>query len=235
MIYFTLLIIISLYAAYPNCIDLKPDKINSMSKGKIEILALGDSYTIGEKVAESARWLLQLVEELRRHGFDPAEPRIIAETGWTTDELISAIEAARITEMYDIVTLLIGVNNQYRGRDTAEYRTEFKKLLNLAKVFAIEDPERIVVLSIPDWGVTPFAEGRDRDKISEEIDLFNSINREETESLGAYYLDITEISRREGNRSGYLAEDGLHPSGKMYREWVKLLLPLVLQILESKN
>jgi lysophospholipase L1-like esterase len=180
-------------------------------------LALGDSYTIGESVAVADRWPNQLAVKL-----DIANPEIIAKTGWTTDELSSAIDAAKPQGPYALVTLLIGVNNQYRGRDAEQYRKEFAALLHRAIAFAGGDPKRVVVVSIPDWGVTPFAAGRDRAKIGAEIDHFNAINAEETKRAGAHYADITPVSRRDVT---LVAPDGLHPSAKMYSEWVTVIEP----------
>ena len=180
-------------------------------------LALGDSYTIGESVPATERFPVQLARELGL-----GEPQIIAKTGWTTDELDSAIDAANPRGSYDLVTLLIGVNNQYRGRDAEQYRGEFAALLQRAIGFAGGDVKKVIVVSIPDWGVTPFAEGRDRAKIAAEIDRYNTVNREETSRAGARYVDITPISR--GSDPALVAGDGLHPSGKQYGEWVKLIL-----------
>jgi len=182
-------------------------------------LALGDSYTIGESVAEADRFPNQLARTLGT----PA-PRIIARTGWTTDELDAAIDTADVSGTYDLVTLLIGVNNQYRGRDAEEYRREFVALLSRAIGFAGGDPQKVIVVSIPDWGVTPFAEGRDRAKIAAEIDRYNAINREEAERAGARYAAITAISR--GSDPALVAPDGLHPSGKQYGQWAKVIAPL---------
>ena len=181
-------------------------------------LALGDSYTIGESVPESERFPVQLAREL-----GIPEPTIIAKTGWTTDELASQLDAVRLRGPFDLVTLLIGVNNQYRGRSADEYRTQFKDLLDRAIGFAGGDPKKVIVVSIPDWGVTPFAEGRDRAKIAREIDQFNAINREEAARAGAKWVDITPISRR--SDPALVAGDGLHPSGKQYTEWVKVIAP----------
>jgi lysophospholipase L1-like esterase len=181
-------------------------------------LALGDSYTIGESVASTERFPVQLARELGL-----GEPQIIAKTGWTTDELNTAIDAANPQSPYDLVTLLIGVNNQYRGRDAEQYRGEFAALLQRAIGFAGGNARKVVVVSIPDWGVTPFAEGRDRARIGAEIDRYNAINREETARAGARYADITPRSR--GGDPALVAGDGLHPSGKQYGEWVKVILP----------
>jgi undecaprenyl-diphosphatase len=181
-------------------------------------LALGDSYTIGESVPAGERFPVQLAQALH-----VGEPEIIAKTGWTTDELNAAIDAADPKGPYDLVTLLIGVNNQYRGRGADEYRTQFAALLQRAIGFAGGNAKHVVVVSIPDWGVTPFADGRDRAKIGREIDQFNAINREEAARAGAKWVDITPISRRAD--PSLVAGDGLHPSGAQYAEWVKAIVP----------
>jgi len=188
-------------------------------------LALGDSYTIGESVAAADRWPNQLALQLRKNGIDIGYPEIIAKTGWTTDELSSAIDAAKPHGPYALVTLLIGVNNQYRGREAEQYRREFVALLQRAIAFAGNDPKRVLVVSIPDWGVTPFAASRDRAKIGAEIDHFNAINAEETKRPGARYADITPISRHAATDAALVAPDGLHPSATMYTEWVRIILP----------
>ena len=181
-------------------------------------LALGDSYTIGESVAENERFPAQLARQLHI-----AAPEIVAKTGWTTGELAAGIDAANPQGPYDLVTLLIGVNNQYRGLNEEEYREQLIKLLRRAVAFAGGDAKKVVVVSIPDWGRTPFAEDRDTPHISADIDTFNSINHEEAGKIGARYVDITEVSRRED--PALVAGDKLHPSAKQYAEWVKLILP----------
>jgi lysophospholipase L1-like esterase len=190
----------------------------------MRILCLGDSYTIGESVPVAERWPVQLAEVLRERGMDVADPVIIAKTGWTTDELSEAIDEADPQGPFDLVTLLIGVNNQYRGRSAEEYRRQFHGLLARAIGFAGGRAGRVIVLSIPDWGVTPYAADRDRQQISREIDAFNAINREETGKAGARYVDITPISREAVSQPALIAEDGLHPSGGMYRRWVEAVL-----------
>ena len=189
-----------------------------MSERKPRYLALGDSYTIGESVAAADRFPHQLARQL-----EIAEPQIIARTGWTTDELNAAIDAAAVDGRFDLVTLLIGVNNQYRGRDAEEYRREFAALLGRAIGFAGGDPKKVVVVSIPDWGVTPFAATRNRAEIASAIDRYNAVNREETAKAGARYVDITSVSRR--TDPAMVAPDGLHPSATQYAEWVRLILP----------
>lgn len=184
---------------------------------RVRYLALGDSYTIGESVPSNERFPVVLAKTWKL-----GEPQIIAKTGWTTDELNAAIDAADPKGPYELVTLLIGVNNQYRGRDAEQYRGEFAGLLKRAIGFAGGDARKVIVVSIPDWGVTPFAEGRDRAKIAAEIDRYNAINREESLRAGAQYVDITPISRQ--HDASLVAADGLHPSGKQYLQWVKTIV-----------
>ena len=198
---------------------------------KIRYLALGDSYTIGESVEEAERWPNQLADFLKAGGV-PTEVTIIARTGWTTNELWDGIQAQKINLPYDLVSLLIGVNNQYRGYDINEYRTQFVFLLNMSIEYAGGNPKRVIVLSIPDWGVTPFAQGQNSEQIARDIDAFNAVNREETEKAGAYYVDVTPISREAVRDDSLIASDGLHPSGKMYLEWAKLAYPAALEALE---
>ena len=198
-------------------------------------LALGDSYTIGEGVADSQRWPEQLVDALRREGWSIATPRIVARTGWTTDELSAAIDQQAFDPPYDLVTLLIGVNNQYRGGGLDRYRAEFRALLRRAIGFAGQDAQRVVVVSIPDWGVTRFARDghRDRRQIAREIDAFNAANRALAAELGVGYADVTPASRDRGDEPAMLAEDGLHPSAAMYRRWVAAILPAARLALSS--
>jgi len=201
----------------------------------MRFLALGDSYTIGESVQPADRWPVQLAALFRGGGLPVEDPLIIATTGWTTDELMAGIDRANPTGPYDLVSLLIGVNNQYRGRDPEEYRQQFVTLLNRAIAFADGRLSRVLVLSIPDWSVTPFAAGRDRVAIAADIDRFNIINREETAKLGAHYVDVTPISRRASNDPALIADDGLHPSGKMYTEWAKLAFLAAREALGKNN
>lgn len=201
--------------------------------GTMRFLALGDSYTIGEGVDEAERWPVRLAALLRERGVPIDDPHIIARTGWTTDELSAAIDDAHPQGPYALVTLLIGVNNQYRGRDAEEYRAQLADLLRRAVAFAGGDARRVVVLSIPDWGVTPFAEGRDRARIAAEIDACNAINRAEAERAGARYVDVTPQTRAAGADPAFLVADGLHPSGRSYAEWARLALPEAEQALAS--
>ena len=200
----------------------------------LRYLALGDSYTIGESVEERERWpnqLATLIEASPDFSGKWVEVSIIARTGWTTQELWDGIQDRKLERSYDLVSLLIGVNNQYRGYDINEYREQFIFLLSKSIEYAGSDPNRVIVLSIPDWGVTPFAQGRDREQVAKDIDAFNAVNKQETEKAGAHYVDITPISRQAVNHASLVAPDGLHPSGEMYAEWAQLALPVVLQIL----
>ena len=196
---------------------------------ELRYLALGDSYTIGEGVPESGRWPVQLARALRADGVPLTDPRIIAQTGWTTDELDAAIDAVHPLAEYDLVSLLIGVNNQYRGRSVDEYRVQFAGLLERAIGFAQWRRERVLVLSIPDWGITPFAHeaARDPERIAIEIDAFNAAARQVCSARGVAFVDITPVSRAHGAEPRMLAEDGLHPSATMYNEWMRLALPVV--------
>jgi lysophospholipase L1-like esterase len=206
--------------------------MDKAAKQPIRYLALGDSYTIGEAVTDNQRFPVQLTESLRANGLSMNDPLVIARTGWTTDELDAGINDANLQGMFDLVTLLIGVNNQYRGRDLEEYRVQFRGLLQRAVSFADGEAGRVIVVSIPDWGVTPFASDRDRAQIAAELDAFNTVNRQEATKAGARYADITPISRRAVEDVSLVAEDGLHPSGKMYGLWVELLLPEAAEILQ---
>lgn len=198
----------------------------------MRILALGDSYTIGEGVLPGERWPVQLAARLRVAGRQAVDPLIIASTGWTTADLAAGIAQAQPAGPFDLVTLLIGVNNQYQGRELSEYRAQFRDLLLQAVSFTGGRAGRVLVLSIPDWGATPFAigSGRDRAQIAAQIDQFNQANHAESRSAGTSYVDITPLTRRWSAEPGWLASDGLHPSGMMYAAWADLALPWVLKI-----
>jgi len=199
---------------------------------RARILSLGDSYTIGESVSSDDRWPVQLVSLLRARGLDVADPQIIARTGWTTRDLSAAIDEERPRGPFDLVTLLIGVNDQYRGRSADEYRPQFRLVLSRALTQAGRRSESVIVISIPDWGVTPHAQGRDRRKVAAGIDAFNAVNREEALAAGTHYADITGLSRLAANNRNLVAADGLHPSAAMYVEWAHALLPLALDVLD---
>ena len=190
-------------------------------------LALGDSYTIGEGVPLHESFPYQVVQLLRRDGFDCGAAEIIAKTGWATDELLSAISAMKLLLVYDFVSLLVGVNNQYRGRSLEEYRQQFETLLRKSIRFAGNQPSKVIVLSIPDWSITPYAGERDRKKISEEIDAFNLINKSIAQQFQTHYLDITSGQRKDANDVSLITGDGLHPSAKEYRRWANLIFEIV--------
>ncbi len=183
-------------------------------------LALGDSYTVGESVKVEERWPVLIADRIKAEGNEISGAKIIARTGWTTDELFKGIDDADVSGKYDFVSLLIGVNNQFRGRDIEDFRTEFKELLDRAIGFAYEK-EKVFVVSIPDWGAMPFAEGRNRAKIGREIDAYNRVVQEESAKQNIKFIDITPISREAKEDLSLVARDDLHPSGKMYRRWVE--------------
>ncbi|MCS4278405.1 SGNH/GDSL hydrolase family protein [Stenotrophomonas rhizophila] len=184
-------------------------------------LALGDSYTIGEGVEPAGRWPMQLAAALRDIGVAVDDPTIIATTGWTTDELEAGIDADAPQGPFELVSLLIGVNDQYRGRSVDEYRPRFTALLQRALAFAADRAPRVLVLSIPDWGVTPYAvaSGRDRVRIGQELDAYNAAAAAICAEHDVAFVDITDLSRQLGGESVMLAEDGLHPSAAMYTLW----------------
>ena len=189
-------------------------------------LALGDSYTIGEGVAVGERWPEQWCRARRIAGETIDSPRIIAQTGWTTDELSAAMDAAEPLGQWDLVTLLIGVNNQYRGLPINDFAGSFAALLHRSLSLAGNRPERVLVLSIPDWSVTPFARasGRDLAQIAREIDDYNDASREACAAEGVAWLDITGLTRAAGSEPDMLVDDGLHPSGKHYAAWVQKIM-----------
>jgi len=213
-----------------------PDTVDDMdqAKDKLKYLALGDSYTIGESVDVALRFPVQIADSLKKRGYLVEDPRIIAVTGWTTSDLKAGIKAANPQGPYDLVSLLIGVNNQYRGIDINIYRKEFGELIDQSILFAGNDTGRVIVLSIPDWGVTPFATSRDGEKIAWEIDQYNAINKEITLSKGITWVDVTGISRLAEKDVTLIAGDGLHPSGKMYTEWVRLAVPEIVKMLKEE-
>jgi len=192
-------------------------------------LALGDSYTIGEQVPFQDNFPNQTVALLRQKNINITDPVIIATTGWTSDELQAAIREKDLKETFSIVSLLIGVNNQYRGRSVENYQVEFLQLLSQAIHFANGHADKVFVLSIPDWGVTPFAEGKDRAQIATEIDAYNAASKTITQAHQCHFIDITDSTRANGQKEDFLAEDKLHPSGKEYAIWAERLAERVIQ------
>jgi len=199
----------------------------------VRFLALGDSYTIGEGVAEDMRWPNQLARMLRGRGIAVDEPQLVARTAWTTDELADAITAANPCGPFDLVTLMIGVNDQYRSREVASFAVEYEKLLQSAAGFASDEPARVIALSIPDWGATPFAEGRDGARIAGEIEAYNTRAAELTRAAGARWVSVTEITRAMRHDPALVVSDKLHPSGEMYRRWAELLIADAIAILSA--
>lgn len=196
-------------------------------------LALGDSYTIGQSVKINERYPVQLVEQLRIAGFNVAEAEIIATSGWTTGNLLDAVKDKAAAPVYDMVTLLIGVNNQYQRRSVEEYRNQFTTLLKKAIRFAGNRPGRVIVLSIPDYSVTPFAHTSDKEKIAREINSFNLVNKRISDVCHVNYLNITNESRKAARDHSLIAYDDLHFSGKEYRIWTSLLVPIMSEALKK--
>ena len=214
---------------------LNPDRTNIMDTIPKNYLALGDSYTIGESVAEEKRFPVQTVKMLRDSGVFVNDADIIATTGWTTRDLLNAIELSTTLPVYDVVTLLIGVNNQYQGKNITDYKKEFSEIIKKAIHFAGEDPQHVIVLSIPDYSVTPFALTSDTQKIAREIDNFNAINKEIALAEGACYIDITGISRQKKDHHLLIAADGLHPSALQYVKWSSLLKEMIFTIFKNER
>jgi lysophospholipase L1-like esterase len=185
-------------------------------------LALGDSYTIGEGVPLHQGYPYQTVQLLRAAGLEFCAPEIIASTGWTTDELDHTLSTLRLLPRYDIVSLLIGVNNQYRGRDSGEYSRQFTELLRKA-IHYTGTPSKVFVLSIPDWGYSPFAGSRDKALISGEVDAFNAVAQTTAHQQKVHFIDITAHSRTEGATPENFVADGLHPAPATYRFWAQPL------------
>ncbi len=198
-------------------------KINVFAQKEVKFLALGDSYTIGESVAEGERWPVLLSKALNAKGKSVSKPTIIATTGWRTDNLKDAIDKAKLKNEYGIVTLLIGVNNQYQGKLVEQYSKEFEDLLLTAIRLAKGKKDNVLVVSIPDYGYTPFGTAKQVD-ITKAIDSFNNANKSITEKVGVKYVNITDISRKGLEQPELVAADGLHPSGKMYRLWVDRIM-----------
>lgn len=195
-------------------------------------LALGDSYTIGQSVQETERFPSQTVRLLRAQNINISDVAYIATTGWTTTNLLSALSLQKPVKDFDIVSLLIGVNDQYQQRDRAGYSERFSALLNIAVDLARGRKSRVFVLSIPDYSVTPFVQEGEKTLVTMQIDLFNAINKEITLQNNITYIDITPSTRRAANDASLIANDGLHPSSEEYAVWANMLAPLIKKALQ---
>lgn len=207
-----------------------PINNNPDTKNGLTYLALGDSYTIGQSVAEDQRWPVLFARTMTGNGTTLSKPDIIAKTGWTTANLLSNISSVSAAKPYDLVSLLIGVNNQYQGLSIEQYRAEFRELLLKSINYAGGRSNRVFVLSIPDWGATPAGSGS-REVISKEIDQFNAVAKEECQKEKILFIDITPISRKALNDVTLVADDRLHYSGKMRQLWVDEAIPYVRKLL----
>ena len=204
-------------------------KVSSVNQGttNLSLLALGDSYTIGELVGESERFASQTAVLLKQDKINMDPITYVAKTGWRTDEILAAIDAASLESKYNLVTLLAGVNDQFQDVDTATYRTHFTSLVERAIHYAGDDAAHVFVLSMPDYGVTPSVPTSEKAAVAQEIDNFNAINRDIASAHGCVYVDITPTTRLMMDDSSLIAPDGLHPSGKEYAQWATLLAPLI--------
>ena len=217
------------YFLIPLCIFILSScyKEKEKNQSNLRYLALGDSYTIGEGIKFEYNYPKQIVNQI----FLIDTVTVIAKTGWTTDELIDTLNNLQI-DKFDVVSLLIGVNNQFRGYQIDKYVMEFESLLNRAIDYS-KDKKNVFVLSIPDYGVTPFGKVKGQERIYREINSYNNINRIIAEKYNVMYFDITEISRKAENDSSLLAEDKLHPSKKMYKMWIEKLKNELLDSLKN--
>lgn len=198
-------------------------------KDSLSFLALGDSYTVGTSEIPANSWPQQLVKAFAKKDVFIKSPKIIAGAGWTTEKLLSEVQSSNLNPEYDLVSLLIGVNNQYRGLDIDQFRTQFLELLEISISLAGNDTAKVFVLSIPDWGVMPFAALKDKEKITREIANYNAIIKEEVTKRSVIYIDITKLSRQATFDNTLIASDGLHPSKKMYKTWVRKILKNLLK------
>ncbi|WP_420322080.1 SGNH/GDSL hydrolase family protein [Flagellimonas sp.] len=193
-------------------------------KDSISFLALGDSYTVGTSESKMNSWPLQFVHQSRKKKINIKTPTIIAKAGWTTTDLLKAIHTEKPKPNYDLVSLMVGVNNQYKRNDIGIFKKEFPLLLDQSIYLANGNPQNVIVLSIPDWSVTPFARFKDKKKIVQELDIYNSIIEQEAQKKGALFIEITKMSKNALVNPSLIASDSLHPSRKMYRMWVKKIV-----------
>ena len=215
-----------------SCNDKEP-KITEESTEPLTYLALGDSYTIGESVPEEGRWPVQLVDSLQKRGVEINAPKIIAKTGWTTQDLLSAMEKQLGDEKFDLVSILIGVNNQYQGKSIENYRIDLDKIFSEAIAHSKTGKEGVFAVSIPDYGATPFGAERS-EEIAAEIEQFNAVFKEKAETFGVPFYNITPISKRAAQEPELVANDDLHPSAEMYSLWVAEFIDEVVQIISPE-
>ena len=213
---------------------LQPAAGNGVSTS-VDIISLGDSYTAGFGVSESERWPVLLADQLSTNNIFVKKLDIVAKSGWTTKELLDGIETIELDQNYDLVSLLIGVNNQYQGNDLSIYQKDFERLVTRAIDFSDGNPNRVLVLSIPDYSVTEYAKLLDLDlpEIRSEIETYNREAEKICQQKGVVFCNITELSRLAGHDPTLTAPDGLHPSGAMYRQWVSKCYPLVIDMLSN--
>lgn len=221
-------IMMLLFLILCGCGNSSPGTVIEENPDPITFLALGDSYTIGEAVPEDQRWPLQLATALRKRGIKISPPMIIARTGWTTGDLLEAMDRQLDGEQYDLVSVLIGVNNQYQGKSITEYEKQLREILSRAISHSRTGKDGVFAVSIPDYGATPFGEGN-REEIAAEIQVFNEVFRSVATEFGVDFYNITPISKRAATEPGLVAEDGLHPSGRMYELWVMHFLDQVVE------
>jgi lysophospholipase L1-like esterase len=231
------LVVVMAFALFPTPIPPSPDSLQAAMGRESQVyswLALGDSYTIGQSVGTADRYPVQAATLLKEEGLSFSDPEIIATTGWTTGDLLNALQIRSASPPPDIVSLLIGVNNQYQGRSLTEYRQEFSNLLRQSIQLAGNRPSHVIVLSIPDYSVTPFAKERDTGQIASQIDSFNSINYQLSSDYQVHYLDVTAESRKAAVDPSLIASDGLHFSPKEYAIWAELLKPFIKGIVAPR-
>ena len=229
-LYMLLLVSLLIGCSSSNSVSRNTEAGNT-SEMNYSYLALGDSYTIGEMVPESQRWPVQLVNRLNENGYKVAPPKIIAKTGWTTGNLLNAMRSElNYTRKFDLVSILIGVNNQYQGKTIEEYEEELREIFNLALNHSKRREKGVFALSIPDYGVTPFGE-ENAETIRQEIDEFNAVFKKVAKEFEVDFYNITPISREAERDADLIAEDGLHPSGLMYRYWVDEIIDEIPQML----
>lgn len=217
-----------------SCKENEPENIVVVEEDALRFLALGDSYTIGESVEPAMRWPVQLAERLREAGFAIEDPRIIATTGWTTQDLLKAMDNQLNNEKFDLVSVLIGVNNQYQGKSIEAYEEDLREIFERAIKHSENGAEGVFALSIPDYGATPFG-ASEEEEIGRELDEFNRVFEEVANSYNIPFFNITPISRRAKEEPELIASDNLHPSGEMYRQWVELIFNDVKEILTLKD